>query len=301
MIQTTCAVCGSQKNYQVLYSANFSAEDLNKEIFSARRLPDGSHYQIVKCTNDGLIRSNPIFEPSKITKLYQDSKFTYEQETENLETTYLIALQPILKKIRKDDNILEIGCGNGFILKKLYQMGFKKCFGIEPSYEAASKADEKIKPNIIVDILKPGILNNKKFKFIFFFQTLDHIPDPGKFLNQCYKLLVKSGYILAFNHNVESLSSKLLGEKSPIIDIEHTFLYSPDTIKKLFEKYNFQPINIYSPVNTISLKHLIWLLPLPKLIKRGLLLSTPPSINLRLKLGNLCIIARKLERTFHEN
>lgn len=293
MIQTTCAICGSYNDYTVIYKANFEDADLNSEVFSARRLPDGSHYRIVKCNNDDLIRSNPILEPLRISKLYKNSKFTYEKEINNLERTYLEALQPVLKNINKINNILEIGCGDGFILKRLHQMGFKNCYGVEPSVKAVAKADKRVRPNIIVDILKPGTFKKIKFKFIFFFQTLDHIPNPGKFLKDCYRLLDKDGYILAFNHNIESLSSKLLGEKSPIIDIEHTFLFSPDTIKKLFKKYHLQPINIYSPINTISLKYLIWLLPLPKLIKRGLLLSTPPSTNLGLKLGNLCIIAMK--------
>lgn len=294
MIHTACAICGSYKNYIIVYKANFKELDLNNKVFSARRLPDGSHYQIVKCNNDGLVRSNPILKPSKISKLYKDSKFTYEEETKNLEKTYLKVLQPVLNNISKGDNILEIGCGNGFILKRLQDLGYKNCFGIEPSKDAVSKADEKIKGNISLDIFELKIFKKKKFKFIFFFQTIDHIPIPGQFLTLCYKLLEKNGYILAFNHNVESLSSKLLGEKSPIIDIEHTFLYSPETIRKLFEKKNFKVIKVYSPPNTISIKHLIWLLPFPKLIKNKLLLYSLPDINLRLKLGNLCIIAIKI-------
>lgn len=292
MIQTACAICGSYKNYSVVYKANFAEEDLNKEVFSARRLPDGSHYQIVKCRTCNLVRSNPIIESSKIWKLYGESKFTYKEEVENLEKTYLAVLQPVLNKINKNDNVLEVGCGNGFILEKLYDRGYKNSYGVEPSQDAVAKANKKIRKNIAVDILKAGIFK-RRFKFIFFFQTLDHIPDPGKFLKNCYKLLEEGGYILAFNHNIDSLSAKLLGEKSPIIDIQHTFLYNHLTITKLFEKNGFGTLKVYSPTNTISLKYLMQLAPFPQIIKRKILFLKFPNVNIKLKLGNLCIIAIK--------
>lgn len=301
MIQTACAICGSYKNYTIVYKANFRKVNLNKKAFSARRLPDSIHYQIVRCQKDNLVRSNPILEPSKIATFYKQSKFTYGQETNNLERTYLKVLDPVLRKLNHKDNILEIGCGNGFILKRLWQMGYKNCFGIEPSKESVNKADKSIKKNIVNNILKVGLFKTR-FKFIFFFQTLDHIPDPGNFLKLCYKLLDKDGHIIAFNHDVESFSSKFLGEKSPIIDIEHTFLYSSQTIKKLFKKYQFKPIKVYSPANIVSVKHLIWLLPLPKMIKKTLIsYNVLNEINLGLKLGNLCIIAVKKRENYYAN
>ncbi len=294
MIQTRCAICGSLDNYRILYPKNFSEEDINIKVFSARRLPDRSHYQMVICKKDGLVRSNPILESEKLAKLYKDSKFTYGKEVKNLQDTYIEALKPILDKISKEENILEIGCGNGFVLEKLYDMGYKNVYGIEPGKEAAEKADKKIKKNILVDILKSDAFKSKKFKLVFFFQTLDHIPNPNEFLSECYKMMGKDSYILAFNHNVDSFSSKLLGEKSPIIDIEHTYIYNMETIKLLLEKNGFTAVNLYSPNSTLSLKHLMWLLPLPTFIKKVILLNKQlESINIRLNLGNLCIIAKK--------
>lgn len=293
MIPTKCAICGSFGNFHVIYEKNFSEKDFNKDIFSARRIPDGSHYQMVKCQKDGLVRSNPILEPQIIARLYKDSRFTYEEEVENLKKTYFEVLNPVLQKISKKDAVLEIGCGNGFILKKLYEMGYKNCFGVEPSKEAVEKADKERSKNIIVDVLRPGIFKSKKFKFIFFFQTLDHVPNPDIFLKECYRLLEEGGYVLAFNHNVESISAKILGKKSAIIDIEHIFLFSPETIRKLFKKNNLRPLKVFSPFNTISLRHLIWLLPIPLYLKKILQIISPRNLNFRLQLGNLCIIAKK--------
>lgn len=292
MVKSACAICGSYGNFKVIHKANFSEKNL-KSAFSARRLPDGSHFQIVQCKKDGLVRSNPTLPPSKLNKLYQESLFTYGQETDNLTKTYLNILRPILNKLSKEDHLLEIGCGNGFLLNSLLKMGYKNVFGIEPSIEAVGFADKNIKKKIKISVLKPNLFKIK-FDFIFFFQTLDHIAEPGKFLKECYRLLTPGGYILAFNHNIESLSSKILGEKSPIIDIEHTYLYNPQTLRKIFGKNKFVTKKVYSPINIISLQHLVKLFPLPKLVKKHFLrLNQLAKLNLALKLGNVCIIAQK--------
>jgi len=295
--QVRCAICKSDKNYRILYKKNFKLSDLNINTFSARRLPDKIHYQMVKCDRCGLVRSTPVIDIKYLSQLYKKSLLTYDEEINNLIATYINRVKPILNKLPKNARILEIGCGNGFVLKAVYDLGYKNVYGIEPSIDAIKKSNSKIKKNIIADILKPGLFDKESFDFIFFFQTLDHIPEPNKFLKECCHLLKKNGRILAFNHNVDSFSSKLLGEKSPIIDIEHTFLYSFKTIKKIFEKNKFKVVKIYSPNNVLSLKHLFWLLPLPKDIKQKIIESNIKLLDkkINIKLGNICLEGQKNE------
>ena len=290
-----CAICESNNNYQVLYKKNFKISDLNVNIFSARRLPDKIHYRLVKCNLCGLVRSTPIVDIKYLSQLYKKSLLTYDAEIKNLTTSYIDSLKPILSKLPKNAKILEIGCGNGFILKTIYDLGYKNVYGVEPSEDAISKSSPKIKKNIITNILKPGLLSKESFDLIFFFQTFDHVPEPNKFLKECYHLLRKNGYILAFNHNIDSFSSKLLGEKSPIIDIEHTFLYSFKTIKDIFEKNKFIVNKVYSPNNILSIKHLFWLLPIPKDIKQKIVKSNTQILDkkINIKLGNICLEGQK--------
>ena len=293
--KTKCPICDTFDNYKILYKRNFKDSDLNTKVFSARRLPDRKHYQIVKCLKCGLVRSNPTTDSKLLEKLYQKSILTYDDEINNLIDTYFDSLKPILKRLPKTANILEIGCGNGFVLEKIYQSGYKNVFGIEPSINAVKKASKNIKNKITVGMFKPKLFPKNKFDLIFLFQTLDHISNPNEFIKECSRITKYGGYFLAFNHNVESLSAKILKEKSPIIDIEHTFLYSPKTIKTIFTKNKFYVEKIYSPYNILSLKHFVWLFPLPTNIKQKLLNSKLAILNKKIKiyLGNLCLIARK--------
>ena len=298
--KTICAICKSKDDYTILYKQNFKHENLNPRVFSARRLPDRIHFQIVKCNNDGLIRSNPVIKELDLPDLYKKSKFTYDDEIENLTKSYMESLRPILKNLSKNVKILEVGCGNGFILEKLHKIGYENVYGVEPSIDAVRKADKSIRRNISVNILKKDIYRASNFDFIFFFQTFDHIPDPNNFLEICNNYLKKGGYLLAFNHNVDSLSSLLLKEKSPIIDIEHPYLYNFETMKQIFEKNGFIAKRVYSPSNFVSIKHLLELLPLPLKLKQLVMNSKKPFIKkilvrtVNIKLGNLCLIARKI-------
>jgi len=295
LINVACPICESKNNYQILYKKNFRISDLNVKTFSARRLPDKIHYQLVKCNKCGLVRSNPVADRTILNKLYEKSFLTYDDEIHNLTETYINSVMPTLKTLPKKARILEVGCGNGFILNKIYELGFKNIFGVEPSIDAVKKSDKRIKNNIKISILKSDLFEPNSFDFIFFFQTFDHIPNPNQFLSICFKLLKQNGSILSFNHNINSFSSKFLGERSPIFDIEHTFLYSPITMGLIFQKNKFNVINTYSPNNILSLKHLLWLIPLPKSIKKYILNTNLKLLDqkINIKLGNICLDAKK--------
>jgi len=71
--QVRCAICKSDKNYRILYKKNFKLSDLNINTFSARRLPDKIHYQMVKCDRCGLVRSTPVIDIKYLSQLYKKS------------------------------------------------------------------------------------------------------------------------------------------------------------------------------------------------------------------------------------
>jgi SAM-dependent methyltransferase len=139
----------------------------------------------------------------------------------------------------------------------------------------------------------------ESFSFIFILQTLDHIPNPREFLADCLAVLKPGGFILSYHHDVSSWSAALLGEKSPIFDIEHTYLYDHRTSCLLLEKSGFVVRRAYSPLNVLSLYHLVWLSPLPLFVKNFLLKKNSftkqllHSIEVQVPLGNTCIIGQK--------
>ena len=170
---TACALCGSSKKeeYDVIFPANYKLEDV-ESLFSARRLPDQIHSQIVRCKNDGQVRSNPVLNSSVLNALYKESEFNYQHEVKNLVTTYIKAISHVLSQVKKTDPILEIGCGSGFVLTKLKKMGYAKIFGVEPSKLAVDASDKLIRKHLVQKPFSAHLFPKKTFKLIFFSRNI---------------------------------------------------------------------------------------------------------------------------------
>lgn len=297
MINIYCAICGKEGKSQILYRPNFKIDKINKRIFSARRIPDNIHYQINKCLNCGLIFSSPVFQAYKLKQLYKKSSFSYEKETFHLNETYFYYLKKFLSNLSPSLKFLDIGCGNGFFLQELYKKGIKKVYGIEPSKKAVLEASTDIKSRIKIDVLKKNIFPNDFFDVITCFQTFDHILDPNQFLYIVYKILKKDGMAFFILHDTEGLSVKFFGERSPIFDIEHIYLFNQRTLKKIFQMNRFKKIVVFKVKNKYPLAYWIKMSPFPLLIRKYFLVLLNKlkleKLTITLNAGNMGVVAYK--------
>lgn len=294
---TRCAICHTEENATELYPATFDQNSFNAATFSARRVPDGVHYRIVKCRTCGLVRSDPVLDSSALTLLYAQSSFAYAGEVENIRATYGRYLADAAPYQTRKGAFLEIGCGNGFFLEEALSQGYHPVQGIESSRIAVESAPPSVREKIICAAMRPGIFSPEHFEIICLFQVIDHLPEPGAILDECYKLLRPGGLILLISHNVESISAKLLKNRSPIIDIEHTYLFSLDTLTRLLIAHGFQVVNSGPVRNTYTLHYLAQMTPLTKGLKRALFsllkVTSGGRIRLSIPLGNLYLLAQK--------
>ena len=295
---TCCAICGPDAPATELYPPAFDETSFNRRVFSARRLPDRLRYRMVRCRSCGLVRSDPVADQATLSRLYERSGFDYASETPHLRRTYgrYLSLAARLAS-RPPRRILEVGCGNGFLLEEALAQGFQTVCGVEPSRDARALADSSIRECIVPDVMRPGLFAPGQFDLICMFQVFDHLPEPGAILDECLRVLAEGGILLCLHHNVRALSARLLGERSPIIDIEHCYLYTPHTMRLLLRKHGFETLETGTALNTVSLRHLVHLLPLPAAIKSCLwdAAAREPVArpSMRLPLGNLYAVARR--------
>jgi SAM-dependent methyltransferase len=297
MCATRCAICERGGNATERWPATFDPEAFNARVFSARRLPDRVHYRMVACNTCGLVRSDPVASEELLASLYASSSFDYGHEVESIQATYGRALDWLEARTPQRRALLEIGCGNGFFLEQARRQGWEEVRGVEPSADAVAKAPPELDGAIVQDVMRSGVFSPESFDAVCLFQVLDHISNPVDLLEECVSVLRPGGHILALNHNVSAWSARLLGERSPIVDIEHTYLYSPATMRAIFAKAGFDDLRVRSVRNTYSLAYLMQLVPLPSTAKARLLpgLRAGPAgrIRVTVPLGNLCLIGRK--------
>jgi len=136
-----------------------------------------------------------------------------------------------------------------------------------------------------------------QFDVICMFQLLDHLANPNIVLDECFRVLKPGGLVLCLNHNVDAILARYLKDRSPIIDIEHTYFYSPTTISHIFAGRGFRVLHVGAVCNIYTVYYLVRLAPLPDTLKRIFLALLNSSligrIRLSVQLGNLYIVAQK--------
>jgi SAM-dependent methyltransferase len=299
LIPSVCAVCGTTGNAAELYPATLPADSFTPRIYSARRPPDRVHYRIVRCEACGLVRSDPVAAEEAVAQLYGESGFDYGDAIRDLRYTYRRYLDQACRGLFPREALLEVGCGNGFFLLEALDAGFHEVVGVEPSRVAAEGADKRVRDRIHVDVIRPGLFKEGQFDVVCMFQVLDHLPDPGLVLRECRRVLRPGGTFLSVHHDIGAFSARLLKEASPIIDVEHTYLFDASTSRQLLERNGFIVNQIGAAWNRVSLHYLMRMVPFPQGIKHGVLGALEQTrlsdLRLQLPLGNLYAVASRPE------
>jgi SAM-dependent methyltransferase len=292
-----CPICKSNDVDREVWPQNFRPADLRPEMFSARRLPDRLHYRMVRCQRCGLLRSDPILPPTELARLYRSSQFTYADEARFTRQTYASYFEPALSRLRERQRLLEIGCGNGFFLEEARAHGFAEVYGIEPSVDAVRQAPESVRDCIRIGSYGRDTFADNSFDIVCGFQVLDHASDPAALLCATLEDLKPGGVALFINHDCGAWSARLLGELSPIIDVEHTALFDKRTMRGLFESCGFLVQEVFTVRNTYPLRYWTKMAPLPRVMKGPLLSwltrSRLGALALTISAGNLGLIATK--------
>jgi SAM-dependent methyltransferase len=295
-IATKCPICESLGNAVPVYPSNVDETSFSTEIFSARRLPDRRHYQWVRCKKCTLLRSDPVLDVD-LEKLYVESTFDYSTEVDGLKKTYFNLVKKALAGKNFKKSIFEVGGGNGFFLEAAKDGGFANVAGVEPSTEAIAAARSDIKPHMIAKMMKADVLASNSFEVGTMFHTLDHLTDPVSTLNDCMNALQSGGVFIVAIHNERSWSARLMGERSPIIDVEHTHLYTRKSGEALFKKIGFIDVRSGAYNNHYSLAYILHLIPISRTFRKRVLESSVGTLLGKIKvvvpLGNMWVAGTK--------
>lgn len=298
LIHTMCPIDDSDDSDVELYPANFKVEDLSSDVFSARRSPDRIHYRMVRNTKTGSLRADPILDDATVRSLYTECTLTDELTWEYAAITYRAYLERVLPHIPSKLGLLEIGCGHGPFLTLVKNLGFERVVGVEPSVDSVSKALPDVQDNIQQGFLETIDCPSESFSLICGFHVLDHLSNPNHALAIVRDLLVTNGIVYFICHDVGAVLARLLGRRSPIIDIEHPVLYDRITIAKLLQKHGFEVVEQFGVTNSYSMDYWLHLAPLPSFAKstcrRILKHSNLGHHVVSLKAGNMGVVARKV-------
>ncbi len=256
------------------------------------------HGEILRCEGCGLVYPRTLIDEAALARLYRDGAYTYGDLEPHIRAIYARHIRRAMRSLptKGERRSIDIGCGNGFMLEEMRRLGFEAS-GIEPSADAIALADPSVRPHIVQGLASPSLLPAERFDLLTCFQTLDHVPDPAAFVALCLSALRPGGVALFINHDVGSFTARLLGERCPMIDVEHTFLHTKRTMRLLFERAGFEQVTVFPVANAYPLRYWLHLLPVsPKARKAALSIAGllhAQSLVIPLFAGNLGLMARR--------
>jgi len=245
-----CPICGAGTDQSEPFLSDSRDERLlSASSFASRKVPEYMSHAMVRCRVCDLAYVDRPPSVDELAANYHSADYDSAEEAEDAADAYARAKAPVLSKPRAHDAALEIGTGTGAFLDRLSQAGFRELVGIEPSTAAIDAAPAHRRTWIREGIFEGSDFPPESFDLICCFMTLEHVQDPGALVAAAHRLLRPGGVFVGVTHNRRAWLNKLLGRRSPIVDVEHMQLFSPRS------SANLLTLNGYSDVGGASFRN----------------------------------------------
>lgn len=291
-----CPVCGSTDDRNVFATERLDA-DLDRFAFASRKRPELLRLRLVDCPSCDLVYASPVPAPEVLARAYRDAAFDSGAEARQAARTYVEALGPLLATLPDRSGALDIGTGDGAFLAELLDAGFSDVAGIEPSTEPVAGAEDRVAPLIEHDVFRPDVRPAGSLSLVTCFQTIEHVPDPAELVRQATLLLKPGGVLAVVCHDRRASVNRLLGLRSPILDLEHQQLFSPASVTRLLQGASLDDVGQRTIRNRYALRYWVRLLPLPRpageAAERLLVRAGVADRSLSLPVGNLLAWGRR--------
>ena len=287
-----CPVCDTPSQGATLFlEENFDQTKLSGFSYASRKEPEYMCHRLVRCTVCDLVYVDNPPKQEELADAYHMAEYDTSEEADDAASAYMRAIGPILTHLPQRRRALEIGTGNGIFLEKLASAGFTDLVGVEPSSAAIASAPEHRRAWIHEGIFSEAEFELESFDLICCFMTMEHVAAPGAIARSAMRLLHPGGVFITVTHDYRSLVNRLLGRRSPIIDIEHLQLFSARSIRELFARNGYSGIVCRGFSNSYPVRYWLRLAPLPSVLKH-IVSSTLTALNadhlkLTLNVGNI--------------
>jgi cyclopropane fatty-acyl-phospholipid synthase-like methyltransferase len=225
---------------------------------------------------------------------YNEAEFVSRKDSVYAAQTYFGELQHL--KLLHSGKLLDIGCSDGSFIAIVKSKSAVEVAGIEPSIHAINSSDLSVRENIQHTTLE-SFQRKHGFNIVTCFQTIEHVNDLNGLVVKSKELLLDQGHLVFVCHDRLSLVNRILGERSPIFDIEHLQILNKRGVKLLLQMNGFVDVKINSISNKYPISYWLLLAPIPKFIKTFIDKKRNKwylSWGIRIRVGNLLAVGRKL-------
>jgi len=293
-----CPVCGASAERATLFlEASYDPAQITAASFASRKAPEFMSYRLLRCGGCETVYASEAPPAGVLAAAYSQADYDSGEAAALAADTYAAALAPTIDALPPRGRALEIGTGTGALLDRLLEAGFEDVVGVEPSGAAIAAASPSVRGLIRQGVFVETDFAPESFDLICCFQTLEHVPDPRSLARSCVRLLRPGGVLALVSHDYTGLLNRMLGRRSPIIDIEHLQLFCPVSIDRLMDNAGLRAREVRTLKNSYPLHYWLRLTPLPRGIKHVLVRLFDAArighVRFSANVGNLLAIGHK--------
>lgn len=289
-VERRCPLCARETG--VLFAeASVDPKRLGEFAYASRKIPEYMHLRLLHCPVCDLVYASPVPAPSELEDAYREAAYDSKVEAEYAAQTYAAQVRRFYERLPDRAGALDIGAGDGAFCGQLQALGFRDIIGLEPSSAPIAAAEPAVRDCLKQEMFLPGRFAGNSFSLVTCFQTIEHVSQPKELCQEAARILKPGGALCLVGHNRRSLSCRILGRKSPIFDVEHLQLFSPDSLRRLLTEAGLVDITVRPFFNRYPLAYWTRLFPFPRVIKnlliQGLNVTGIGRIPVPLPAGNL--------------
>lgn len=266
----SCPIC-SKDSADIFAESNFDPSKLDQFAYASRKIPEYMHHRLLLCRDCDLVYASPVPADDELRDGYVDAAYDSQVEARFAARTYADSVRLLCDRLPDRVGALDIGAGDGAFCEQLLDLGFTDVVGLEPSSSPIEVATAKAKSCLRQEMFTQGLFPEGRFSLITCFQTIEHVPQPRQLCQEAARLLKPGGALCLIAHNRRSISCRVLGRKSPIFDIEHLQLFSPQSLRALFAGAGLTKVVVKPLFNRYPLSYWTKLFPFPRTLKTNLI------------------------------
>jgi 2-polyprenyl-3-methyl-5-hydroxy-6-metoxy-1,4-benzoquinol methylase len=204
---------------------------------------------LIKCNNCGFIFCSKIPSSEELENYY--GRYIRNNSISPITISRYNELLDKFEKYRKTNNILDVGCGDGYFLEVARNRGWN-VFGTEYTNEAIGVCRSK-KIEIFKGELNYSNFNGIEFDVVTSFEVIEHINNPKEVIDNILKLLRIGGALYFTTPNFNSINRRLLKSDWLIIEYpEHLSYYTSSTMNKFLKSNKFSKVFLKTQGLSIS-------------------------------------------------
>lgn len=149
---------------------------------------------------------------------------------------------------RPGGRLLEVGCGNGAMLKAMETFGWDaQGVDFDP---IAVRVARQAGLRVHLGNLKDQAFGKEQFDAVVMSHVIEHVPDPSELFQECFRILKPGGYLVCMTPNVRSWAHKLYGSACLHLDPpRHLHLFTAKSLRQLANNACFFQVKIFSSVS----------------------------------------------------